>query len=248
MKNHNAAYTPIIINLGIMNQLLLSRTIDLKLLNEARQLQKIDAQLLLFYKTISFNFIERVAQSNTLLVGEGNLSFALSLAQMDQVNPSRLTASTFEPLTNLSDSTKNNAEALKSLNTRVLHAVDATMLSAVFGLEQFDTIIFQFPNVASREPVEGHNPNFILVRDFLISAALHLSNQGQVLISAVHNPYYLGAFHFEEAAKIAGFLPPENVPFEPEDFPGYSHTMTHEEESALENHDEFSTWIFVLKS
>lgn len=109
---------------------------------------------------------------------------------------------------------------------------------------RFDSIVFQFPHVGSREPVEEHNPNFILVRDFLRSAAAQLAPGGQVLISAVDSPHYEGAFQFDDAAEIAGFLPPEVYPFDPSAFPGYTHTMTHEEGDALDNHDAFGTWIF----
>lgn len=100
--------------------------------------------------------------------------------------------------------------------------------------------------MASRELIEGRNPNFILVRDFLESAAHQLKPGGKVYISAVDSPHYYGAFQFDEAAKTAGFGPPEVYPFDPKDFPGYTHTMTHEDESALDNHDKFATWVFEL--
>lgn len=63
-------------------------------------------------------------------------------------------------------------------------------------------------------------------------------------ISVVDSPHYRGAFQFEEAAKIAGFKPPEIYKFDPNTFPEYEHTMTHQTGSALENHNKFSTFIF----
>ncbi len=62
----------------------------------------------------------------------------------------------------------------------------------------------------------------------------------------MNNPHYHGAFQFNNAAKIAGFQPPEIYPFDPSEFPGYDHTMTHQDESALDNHDKFVTWVFEL--
>lgn len=109
---------------------------------------------------------------------------------------------------------------------------------------KFDTIIFQFPHAGSREPIRGHNPNFVLVRDFLKSASAQLVYGGKVLITAVDSPYYRGAFQFEEAAKLAGFKEAETYPFDPSDFPGYVHTMAHEDGDALSHHDDFSTWVF----
>jgi len=133
---------------------------------------------------------------------------------------------------------------LRALGATILHGVNAESLRASLGSWMFDSIIFQFPHVGSREPIEGHNPNFILVRDFLLSAGAQLKRGGQVLITAVDTPHYRGAFQFDEAADIAGFQPPESYPFDPNAFPQYEHTMTHQSGSALDAHDRFRTWVF----
>jgi hypothetical protein len=33
--------------------------------------------------------------------------------------------------------------------------------------------------------------------------------------------------------------------FDPDDFPGYHHTMTHEEESAIDDYEHFASYIFT---
>lgn len=214
--------------------------------DEIKQIER-QLQLLLLYKSGNFDFVDQIAHGNTLLVGEGNLSFALSLTGMDGINPARLTATTFEHESKLSPASQANGRQLRLMGVGVIYGVDATRLATTFGRAWlFHNIIFQFPNVGSREPVEGHNPNFILIRDFLISAEGQLERNGQVLISAVNSPHYQGAFQFEEAASIAGFLPPEVYPFDPDQFLGYEHTMTHQEGDALGNHDKLSTWVFRL--
>ena len=164
------------------------------------------------------------------------------------MQPDLLTASTFELLSELSPEAKENAKKLRGLDIKLRHGVDATELSSTFGAELFDNIVFQFPHEGTRDPVEGRNPNFILVRDFLKSVRRHLARGGKVLISAVDSSYYRGAFQFEEAAKIAGFQSPEAYPFDPSKFRGYHHTMIHQDGSALENHDQFATWIFKPKT
>jgi len=116
-----------------------------------------------------------------------------------------------------------------------------------FPANSFETIIFQFPNVGSRDPIEGHNPNFILIRNFLKSAAKRLRSDGKVMVSAVDSPHYEGAFQFKDAARLAGFQPPQTLPFDPDKFPGYSHVNTNDGESAIEDHRKFATWIFALK-
>ncbi|MDE3016600.1 MAG: DUF2431 domain-containing protein [Pseudomonadota bacterium] len=195
-------------------------------------------------KADAFDFVCTIDHGRTLLLGECNLSFAISLAETKRIIPGYLTATTFETERSLSSAGQQNAKLLRSLGVSVIYGVDATDLAANFGAMRFDNIVFQFPHVGSRDPVEGHNPNFILVRDFLISAASQLTRNGQVLISAVDSPHYQGAFQFDDAAKIAGFLSPSAYPFDPSAFPGYEHTMTHQDGNALDNHDEFSTWVF----
>lgn len=144
------------------------------------------------------------------------------------------------------DAIENNAK-LRAVGATVLHGVDATKIHLAIGNRAFDHIIFQFPYAGSREPIDGHNPNFILVRNFLKSAIHKLKRSSTVLISVVNTPHYHGAFQFEEAASIARFQRPEIYKFAPSDFPGYHHTMTHQDGDALSNHDAFATWLFKPK-
>lgn len=214
---------------------------------EASKLKASDKQLLIYYqKSASFDFIADLKNQKTLLVGEGNLSFTVSLMDSKQLLARHMVATTFERVRELEEVATDNADKLKTLGVTVLHGIDVTRLSATFGIRTFDRIIFQFPNVGSREPVEGHNPNFILVRDFLKSARYQLNRGGKVLIPAVDSPHYHGAFQFEEAAERAGFQPPVMVKFDPNHFLGYSHTMTNSDESATLKHKKFGTWVFTL--
>lgn len=199
-------------------------------------------------KTAPFDFIAQIANGTTLLVGEGNLSFSLSLIKAVRVQARQMIATTLEHSSELAPETEENAEKLRKLGVIVMHGVDATKLSSFFGLEKFDTIVFQFPHAGSRDPVEDRNPNFILVRDFLKSARRHLTENGKVLVSAVDTPHYRGAFQFEEAAEKAGFEPPHSYPFDPDKFRDYHHTMTHREGDALDNHGDFLTFIFKPKA
>ena len=224
---------------------LAQRSHRLGLYKEAEYIQRIAAQLNCITQHKSgFDFIGEVAKGSTLLVGEGNLSFALSLAMNDRVVPSRLVATTFETVSNLSPAAKANSDSLRRLGVSVINGVNAKNLRAILGNWYFNTIIFQFPNTASRASVRGRTSNFVLVRSFLMNAYSQLVQGGKILITAVDSPYYRGTFQFDEAAASAGFHPPEVYKFDSSEFPGYEHTMTHETGSALENHDQFSTWVF----
>lgn len=231
--------------IGVENQLLLARSLDLGLIEEAKLLQQADRELQkLWYKVTNFDFVETIARGRTLLVGEGNLSFSLSLTRKKRITPNNLTVTTFENTNELNEETINNAKNLRKLGVFVMHGVDATKLFITLGSVRFDNIVFQFPHTGSREPIDGHNPNFILLRDFLKSAKKHLAIGGRILVSTVDNPHYNGAFQFDEAAAQSGFEAPKKYPFDPSAYAGYTHNMTHEDESALDRHDTFATWVF----
>ena len=184
---------------------------------------------------------------NVLLAGEGNLSFAKSLLGLPETQITHMTATTYEKLRTLSDDAIRNTHKLKQCGVRVLHDIDAVKLDQSFSRKEFDTIIFQFPNVGSREAKYGRNPNYVLIRKFLRSAKNCLKPSGKVMITAVDSPHYEGAFQFEEAAKFAGFEAPEIYPFDPSLFSGYVHTNTNDDDSALEDHIKFVTWVFKVK-
>lgn len=192
-------------------------------------------------------FISQIQQGNTLFIGEGNLSFALSLAKASGITASNLVATTYEKISDLSEEAQQNSEILKRYGVSVINGIDATRLEQYFPHQKFHTIVFQFPNAGSREPEYGRNPNYILIRDFLKSATSCLAPKGKILITAVDSPHYQGAFQFEEAAEKTGYSILGSYPFDPESVPGYSHTNTNDDDSALEKHDEFKTWIFELK-
>ncbi len=126
----------------------------------------------------------------------------------------------------------------------VRHHIEATKLEHYFKPQSFDTIIFQFPNVGSRDAKYAHNPNHVLIRNFLRSAKPFLKKHAQIFITAVDSPHYHGAFQFDEAAKFARCKVPQSYSFDPSLFSGYSHTNTNDEDSALDKHHKFATWIF----
>ncbi|MBS0235754.1 MAG: DUF2431 domain-containing protein [Proteobacteria bacterium] len=234
MANYNAA---------LLHRCLLTESCSR---DKIETLRKIDLALFKLFQgaTSQAVFKEFLVVGDTLLLGEGNLSFALSLLKIRAIKASNMTATTFESISDLSLAAKLNAKVLYSYGAQVLYDIDATKLRQQFGTKLFNNIIFQFPHVGSREAVCGYNPNYILVKDFMRSARNQLRYDGVVIISAVDNQYYNSIFQFEKIAEITGFKPPEGYPFEPRAFPGYEHTMAHREGDALENHEKLTTWVF----
>jgi hypothetical protein len=194
---------------------------------------------------IPFDFVEFVEKGDVLLVGEGNLSFANSLSRRSGSSGARITATTFELEKSWREETKKNARLLRSLGVRVYGGVDATKLDLYFERDVFNLIIFQFPNVASRVPLYGRNPNHILMRRFLRSTLPLLNSDGLVAVTVVNTSYYDGVFDMDGAAQSAGLKKPTAHPFRFKDHPGYFHVNTQSQsESAVEKESSFVTVVF----
>ena len=118
-----------------------------------------------------YDFTARMRMGSVLFVGEGNLSFALTMSRKPRVPTSSILATVYEAEEDLTDTAYDNARRLLKLGCRVKTGVDATQLAHTIGKRQFRTIIFQFPNVASRDPSYGQNPNHVLVKRFHKNAA-----------------------------------------------------------------------------
>ncbi|MGB4058375.1 MAG: Rossmann-like fold-containing protein [Alphaproteobacteria bacterium] len=180
---------------------------------------------------------------DTLLIGEGNLSFAKSLIFLP-CGITLMTATTFEERKDLSQDAKENAAILMCHSVSVSHGVNATHLEKSPLNSQYGTIIFQFPNVGSRTPKYGQNPNHVMIRKFLDSAGNYLSSTGRILITTVDSPHYEGVFRLKDASQFAGYKVSGFYPFDPKMFRGYSHANTLDSDSAIKNHARFITWVF----
>ena len=244
----NSYYAKIIQKLRFTNQELIKRSLNLSLFEDAQQLKQIENKLIWLLKNSlnKIDFAAEVEYGKTLFVGEGNFSFSLTLVENDFIRSENLTTTVFEAENEVSEFTILNAEALINFESNVLFEIDATSLEHIFDKEKFDNIVFQFPNVGSREPIESRNPNYILIREFLKSAKQVLQDDGKILITTVNSSYYEGVFHIEEAAEEVGFNNTEIYSFDPDDFPEYIHSMTNEDESAIEKYNSFCTYVLKL--
>lgn len=213
---------------------------------ERNILYNLDNRLAVLLKSLDkYDFIKRISSGSALFVGEGNFSFVYTLAKM-QRQLGNIIASTYEKYTALSDFSKHNLKLLEKIGVHVLQDVDATKLHKTFNEGSFDTIIFQFPHTGNRESVNNLNPNYVLVRDFIISAYRILKMHGIILITVVDNDYYNNIFKFGEIAELCGLSTPIKYVFDPDDYPGYIHTMAHREGSAIDEYDQFATWEFQV--
>ncbi len=195
-----------------------------------------------------FNYVQAVKTGSVLLVGEGNMSFSLSLARLSGSAAHNMTSTFLEVPLVQHALMRENAKKLRSLGVTIRAGIDATQLSTYFGRQKFKLIIFQFPNVGSRTPIYGRNPNHVLIRRFLGSAAQHLQPDGNVAITTVNSRHYDGAFDVDGAARRNGYAIPVAHPFQFSRFPGYIHVKTKDDGTSIASNDsECVTYIFSLE-
>lgn len=194
-----------------------------------------------------FDFIGRIGNGTLLLVGEGNLSFSAALLSHKPQLGRNAVATTFESEASWTEKTYENARFLRRNGAQVYGAIDATKLNEYFRGESFEMIVFQFPNVASRVPLYGRNPNHILIKRFLRNAAGHLTSSGCVAVTVVNSAHYDGAFDMEGAAKDSGLGSPVAYPFYFSNYPGYAHINTLGNDSAVDKNADCVTFVFNAK-
>lgn len=222
------------------------KQINLGCYSRIEELRALDHKMYMLYKSITkYDFPSKVKAGNTLLVGEGNLSFTISLINKLKFLPNLIT-STYQNYSELSEQALLNAGLLKQSGIKVLHRLDATKLHKNFRSNTFDTIIFQFPHSGSREGINGVNASYVLVKKFITSAFSILKRAGVVLITVVDSDYYKNMFRFEKLSDELGITRPIKYKFNPKDYPEYVHTMTHQDDSAIENYSKFATYEFKI--
>jgi hypothetical protein len=189
------------------------------------------------------------AEGDTLLVGEGNFSFAKSLAQQtDPQKRSRMTASSYESLEEIQQKyrlAKQHIDALRSeYNVQVKGKIDATKLHQTPGLGVLDTIIWNFPHSGSR----AIRTNQDLLRNFFGSAKQVLKPGGKIYVTLKHSSHYKG-WHIEQQAQTHGLLVVKVTPIKfqqlREAYPGYEHKETLDDKSA--DIEEAVTYVFQGK-
>ncbi|XP_054796999.1 heavy metal-associated isoprenylated plant protein 41-like [Prosopis cineraria] len=163
-----------------------------------------------------------------LLVGEGDFSFSLCLAQSfgSAVNIIASSLDTYDQLLRKYEKAVSNVLALTRLGAMVLHGVDATEMKSHDDLKmkKFDRIIFNFPHAGfhgkedSFSLIQEHKN---LVRGFFMNARSMLRPDGEIHVNHKTTPPY--HYWCIRELGIQSFLCLiECVVFKKEDYPGYN--------------------------
>jgi 25S rRNA (uracil2634-N3)-methyltransferase len=169
---------------------------------------------------------------NILLVGEGDLSFTLSL--LHDHGCANLTATTYDSETALVEKYPHAAGAIKQIKDEdqtILHGVDAQKLFSNKELKKrapFDRIIFNFPHTGgiSTDVNRQVRANQALLSAFFQSSMPLLNDpSGTVVVTLFESePYTL--WNIRDLARHAGYVVLRSWKFEKDVYPLYKHART----------------------
>lgn len=208
-------------------------------------------------------------EDSILLVGEGNFSFAKSIADLLPSITYKMVATCYDSKEDLNEKyndANENIQAIEDLGGKVLYQIDATKLASLkqFKGKRFDKIVFNFPHVGAGIKDQDRNilTNQKLIQSFFDNAAELLTsrilyddlNDGEILVTIKSgNPYDL--WDIKKLAKSTGkLITKTSYYFNPNLYPGYHHrrTIGFEEGISKSENEEIidkncRTYVFINK-
>ena len=172
-----------------------------------------------------------LVQHRTLLLGEGDFSFAAALCLLwgDAAN---LVATAFDTETVAASkysALEANVETIRNLGGTVLFGVDATAchLHGLLSRAHFERIIFNFPHAGSGIKDQQRNiaTNQALLRGSFTSASALLCGGGQLHVTLKRGEPY-DSWSAVPLAKLCGLRVAHCTPFSSATYPGYEHRRT----------------------
>lgn len=182
-------------------------------------------------------------QDRVLLLGEGNFSFAGSVAQHHLDDANSLLATSFDTLEEVEakyTEAHEHIQLVTDCGGTVLHGIDATRLAEQKSLIckdfsrqhsitqiNFDAVVFNFPHVAAGIKDQDRNiiANQTMLRDFFHCVQAILTHEGCVAVSLALGKTY-ERWNIKGLAKDAGLQLARSGQFVGAAFPGYEHRRT----------------------
>jgi 25S rRNA (uracil2634-N3)-methyltransferase len=164
-----------------------------------------------------------------LIVGDGDLTFALSLATA--LGGTNIVATTFDTRRELLRKYKgvqSTITSLQRIGAKVLHGVDATNLEEneelEVGIDTFQRIVFNFPHIGGAT-TEDVQLNKTLLLDYFLSSKLFLSSGGETHVTLRSTLFY-ESWDVVAQAKEAGFRLVRKEPFQTNQLLSYENKRT----------------------
>eukprot|EP00253_Pinus_taeda_P007844 PITA_07844 len=162
-----------------------------------------------------------------LLVGEGDFSFSLALANAfgsaENMVPTSIDSR--ERVLSSYKTAHITLSKLESLGATILHRVDATKMEKhhIIGKRSFDRIVYNFPHAGfygqekDKAVIKRHRH---LMKDFFKNASTVLSTMGEIHVTHKSHPPY-DKWKLVKQAEKHRLLLKESVHFSIADYPGY---------------------------
>jgi 25S rRNA (uracil2634-N3)-methyltransferase len=164
-----------------------------------------------------------------LIVGDGDLTFALSLATA--LGGTNIVATTFDTRRELLRKYKgvqSTITSLQRIGAKVVHGVDATNLEEneelEVGIDTFQRIVFNFPHIGGAT-TEDVQLNKTLLLDYFLSSKLFLSSGGETHVTLRSTLFY-ESWDVVAQAKEAGFRLVRKEPFQTNQLLSYENKRT----------------------
>ena len=173
-----------------------------------------------------------------LTVGDGNLSFSLSLCNHFRsilLHPSMLqfVATTFDNLTAIQTKYPESKQIINKLtnkNVIVKHQINAVSLPATLGT--YSMIVFNHPHLG----IEDAASHRILLAHFFHSCRRRLRSNGTIYVSLIEGQPE--RWKLIEEASRNGYACVETIPMETSNFPEYEIKRTHSGRSFVSEHSK----------
>lgn len=164
----------------------------------------------------------------TLLVGEGNLTFAEANVGLRRVEPRNLTATIYETKADAQKrdaDTALRADRLEKQGVSVQYGVDATRLHEREPVVTYDSIVWMFPYPAGAGRARAGVAGAALLSAYFASAKKVLAPGGTVSVT-LKEKRYVAMWNPVALAKAAGLKLRAREVFSVSDYPGYTHETT----------------------
>ena len=161
-----------------------------------------------------------------LVVGDGDLSFSLSLATA--LSGTKLTATTsdsFGVLCKKYEKASGTVASLKASGAHVMHGVDATKLDDYDWNTRFNRIVFNFPHVGGSTPKDTVANQDLLLKFFESSTPLLVNSKSEIHISLRTTPFYK-SWDIKTIGEKAGYKLRKRIDFNEDLFIRYENKRT----------------------
>jgi hypothetical protein len=167
-------------------------------------------------------------KSSTLLLGEGDFSFALSIGnKITNEDAALITATEYRQLNQLNTVYSNaaaNIAAITQKNMRILGGIDVNTLSTQFVGEKFKTVMFQFPFMTRANGSGDIRGTQLLLQNLFAQADPLMDTGGYIYIT--QTSFWGKKLDLGNLCAGSNFELIKIKQFKAENFQGYAHRQT----------------------